>query len=55
MITLFVHGDSSEANGGVWWSAVEAHSHKVLPPLYAAVEAGAPLLLLPAARHQSDM
>lgn len=38
--------------------AVEAHSHKVLPPLYAAVEAGAggatPLLLLPA-RHQADM
>ncbi|CAB3220043.1 unnamed protein product [Arctia plantaginis] len=38
--------------------SVEAHSHKVLPPLYAAVEAGAggatPLLLLPA-RHQADM
>ncbi|CAG4976773.1 unnamed protein product [Parnassius apollo] len=35
--------------------SAEAHSHKVLPPLYAAVEGAAgPLLLLPAARHQSD-
>ncbi|XP_048005711.1 transcription factor GATA-6-like isoform X1 [Leguminivora glycinivorella] len=36
---------------------VEAHSHKVLPPLYAAVEGGAGpgLLLLPPARHHPDM
>ncbi|CAH2069212.1 unnamed protein product, partial [Iphiclides podalirius] len=35
--------------------SAEAHSHKVLPPLYAAVEGAAgPLLLLPAARHHSD-
>lgn len=44
----------------VWWSAVEMHSHKVLPPLYAAVEggaggAGAPLLLQLPTRHQVDM
>ncbi|XP_037300496.1 transcription factor GATA-6 isoform X1 [Manduca sexta] len=56
--------------GGAGSLSVEAHSHKVLPPLYAAVEAGAgaggagagaagaggaPLLLLPAPRHQADM
>ncbi|KPI99159.1 hypothetical protein RR46_02376 [Papilio xuthus] len=35
--------------------SAEAHSHKVLPPLYAGVECAAgPLLLLPAARHQTD-
>ncbi|XP_060810273.1 transcription factor GATA-6 isoform X2 [Amyelois transitella] len=41
---------------------VEGHAHKVLPPLYAAVESagaggagGQPLLLLPPARHQADM
>ncbi|KAI8430448.1 hypothetical protein MSG28_000723 [Choristoneura fumiferana] len=46
------HGVSRPGPGAL---PVEAHSHKVLPPLYAAVEAGAPLLLLPAARHQTDM
>ncbi|KAM3957115.1 LOW QUALITY PROTEIN: uncharacterized protein ACR2FA_008905 [Aphomia sociella] len=51
------HGGVARPGGGAL--AVEAHSHKVLPPLYAAVEAGAggaaPLLLLPAARHQAEM
>ncbi|XP_046974447.1 transcription factor GATA-6-like isoform X1 [Vanessa cardui] len=49
-------GSAGVARGGSL--SVEAHSHKVLPPLYAAVEgagAGAPLLLLPAARHHADL
>lgn len=36
--------------------AVEAHSHKVLPPLYASVEgAGAGGALLQPARHHADV
>ncbi|XP_047542126.1 uncharacterized protein LOC125074733 isoform X3 [Vanessa atalanta] len=49
-------GSAGVARGGAL--SVEAHSHKVLPPLYAAVEgagAGAPLLLLPATRHHADL
>ncbi|XP_045456794.1 transcription factor elt-1-like [Melitaea cinxia] len=45
-------GGAGVARGAL---SVEAHSHKVLPPLYAAVEgagAGAPLLLLPARHHE---
>nr|XP_032515860.1 uncharacterized protein LOC116768994 isoform X2 [Danaus plexippus plexippus] len=38
-------GASGVARGAL---TVEAHSHKVLPPLFAAVEGAAPLLLLPA-------
>ncbi|XP_063836412.1 transcription factor GATA-6-like isoform X2 [Ostrinia nubilalis] len=55
------HGGVARPGGAL---SVEAPPHKVLPPLYAAVEAGGAgagaaaagaLLLLPSARHQADM
>ncbi|XP_028038506.1 transcription factor GATA-6-like [Bombyx mandarina] len=50
------HGGVARPPGG----SLSVEAHKVLPPLYAAVEAAggagsAPLLLLPAPRHQADM
>ncbi|XP_047507515.1 GATA-binding factor 6-B-like isoform X1 [Pieris napi] len=46
-------GHGGVARGG--GLTVEAHSHKVLPPLYAAVEGAAPLLLLPATHHEGAL
>ncbi|XP_045761589.1 transcription factor GATA-4-like isoform X2 [Maniola jurtina] len=43
-------GGAGGAGAGGRPGALSAEAHKVLPPLYSAVEGAAPLLLLPAAR-----